>query len=191
MVSPVDPNEIRLTGENSFIRLHNEPGGPLTARTSHWRVLLSPAGPGHILTIQCELTDNQIRIYSDNIALARWLQGEIEGVAPFADQSLPIVDAVFSRHGDFRSFSTEKIVSREGEISMTWYDLGDPFLVQLAAGTLSGRPHGIYTVIIPANKAQLVINGKVNPGRPVPEELSGHTSSTSSLAWSETWLRPR
>ena len=28
MVSPVDPNEVRFTGENSFIRLHQEEGAP-------------------------------------------------------------------------------------------------------------------------------------------------------------------
>ena len=46
MVSPVDPNEIRLTGENSFMMVKTEENGPETSSVSHWRILLSPGGPG-------------------------------------------------------------------------------------------------------------------------------------------------
>ena len=194
MVSPVDPNEIRLTGENSFIQLRHEESGPLTARASHWRILLSPGGPGHVLFLQSELTDNQVRIYSDNIALTRWLQEEIEGglYADFADESIPVAEAAFSRHGDIRSFSTEKVVSADTEISLTWYDFGEPFLIRLEPGSITlGRPHGVYSVLTPARKAQLVVNGKVAPGRPFPMELGGQAGSSCSLAWSETWVRPR
>ena len=193
MVSPVDPNEIRVTGENSFLRLGNEDGGPLTTRSSHWRVLLSPGGPGHILLLQSEVTDNQIRLYADNIALARWLQEEIESTIfeGFADLSIPVTEAAFSRHGDGRSFSTEKIVSRDAEISMTWYDLGEPFLVRSQPGSTPGRAHGVYSVLIPARKAQLAVNGRVASGRPFPTQRNGNVGSTCSLAWSESWVRPR
>ncbi len=89
MVSPIDPNEIRMTGENSFIRLGEEEGGEQTTRSSHWRVLISPGGPGHALFLQSELTDNQVRVYTDNVAAARWLQGEIESFEPFVIRSSP------------------------------------------------------------------------------------------------------
>ena len=180
-------------GENSPLRLSIEDGGPLTARASHWRVLYSPAGPGHALFLESELTDNQISIYSDNIALARWLQEEIEtSIYPgFADQSIAVAEAVFSRHGDVRSFSTEKVVSRDADISLTWYDFVDPFLIRSAPGSNPGRPHGVYSVFIPARKAQLVVNGRVARGRPFPQQRDGHQSSTCALAWSETWVRPR
>ena len=42
--NPIDPNSIRLTGENSFIRLVE--GEEQTTRTSHWRVLYSPGWGG-------------------------------------------------------------------------------------------------------------------------------------------------
>ena len=194
MVSPVDPSEIRLTGENSFIQLKHAEDGPLMSRVSHWRVLLSPGGPGHALFIQSELTGDQVRIYSDNIALARWLQKEIEvGLyAGFADEGLTVAEATFSRHGDVRSFSTEKIASADEEISLTWYDFGEPFLVRFAPGSINPElSHGVYSVLTPAGQAQLVVNGKVAGGRPFPVELGGHMGSSCSLAWSETWVRPR
>ena len=42
-----DPNKVRLTGENSFIRLQLEENGAQMTRISHWRILYSPGGPGH------------------------------------------------------------------------------------------------------------------------------------------------
>lgn len=193
MVSPVDPNEIRLTGENSFIRLGVEGDGHLTTSASHWRILLSPAGPGHVLSLHSELTDDQIRVYSDNIGLARWLQEEIEGsIAPdFADQSLPVAEAAFSRDGDVRSSYTEKVLATDVEISLIWSDFDEPFVMRVAPGNLTGRPHGSYSVLIPARSAQLVMNGRVAQGRAFSRELFGREYSNCCVAWSETWIRPR
>ncbi len=194
MASPVDPNEVRLTGENSFIRLSQTDGDPVTTQASHWRVLFSPGGPGHVLFLQSELTDNQVRIYSDNMALTRWLQEEIEpSINPaFANASLPVAEATFSRHGNVRSFFTEKAVSRDTEIALTWYDFAEPFLIRLEPGGLGeGRPHGVYSVLTPAGKVQLVVNGRVAQGQPFPMDIGGHKGSSCSLAWSETWVRPR
>ena len=42
---PVDPNEVLMTGENSFVRLSADGGKTLTDRTSHWRVLWCPGEP--------------------------------------------------------------------------------------------------------------------------------------------------
>src|SRR5439155_18483008 len=95
-----DPNQVRLTGENSFIRLQLEENGPQMTRVSHWRILYSPGGPGHVLFIQSDVTDNTVQIYSDNsdnIAMTGWLQEEIESLlyAPFADQNIPVIEAMF------------------------------------------------------------------------------------------------
>ena len=51
-----DPNEILLTGENSYLKLGHDEGGPISTNASHWRVLLSPAGPGHVLFMEGEYT---------------------------------------------------------------------------------------------------------------------------------------
>ena len=46
---------------------------------SHWRVLWTPAGPGHFLFYEGEMTGGEVRVYSDNIALARFLGENIQG----------------------------------------------------------------------------------------------------------------
>jgi hypothetical protein len=45
----VDPHDVVMTGENSFIRLSNDGGETIADRVSHWRVLWSPAGQGHAM----------------------------------------------------------------------------------------------------------------------------------------------
>ncbi len=77
--SPIDPNRVLLTGENPYIRLSETDNGPVTTDASFWRILFSPGGPGHVLFLQSELTNNEPRVYTDNIEMTRWLQKEIQG----------------------------------------------------------------------------------------------------------------
>ena len=67
MTAPIDAHQVLMTGENSFIRLSHDGGTTMSDRTSHWRVLWCPAGAGHVLFMQGELTDGETRIYSDDI----------------------------------------------------------------------------------------------------------------------------
>jgi hypothetical protein len=72
-MSIADPNKIILTGENPFVRLSLKDGEANSTDASYWRIIFSPAGPGHVLYLKSELTEGRWRIYSDNIAMARWL----------------------------------------------------------------------------------------------------------------------
>jgi len=191
-INPTDPNKIRLTGENSFIRLTDTAGEAETTRASHWRVLWSPGGTGHVLFLQTDLTDDQVRIYSDNIALARWLQDEIESLLypAFADQTMQVVEAEFAKKGDPNTFWTETVISDEDEIALTWHDFMEPYMLVVPAGSASGRPHGVYSCFIPAKKAQLTINGEMARGNVVTDRRGDKDSSSACLAWSETWVRP-
>jgi hypothetical protein len=190
MATQTDPNRVVLTGENQYMRLHAAENGPLTTRASHWRVLLSPAGPGHALFLRSDVTDDRARIYADNIALARWLQQEILSAGEFADQTIPVVHAVFSRLGDARAFWTEVVEADAEKIALTWYDFGEPFVISVPVGSVPERPLGWTSVFVPARRAQLTRNGRVASGRPFPERRGDRWSSTAGLALSETWLRP-
>ena len=193
MVSPTDPNQVRLTGENSFIRLSAEADGEVVTHASHWRVLLSPAGAGHVLFMKSELTGSQPRIYSDNIALASWLQEDIQGsLAPeYGDAGIPVVEAMFDRSGDATSFWTESVESDLDAVSLTWYDFGEPFVVRTSPGSNPGQPHGVYSCLVPARKARVTINGVAARGSPSPRDIHGVAGSSCCLAFSETWVRPR
>ena len=190
--NPTDPNKIRLTGENSFIRLSDPSNNEQTSRSSHWRVLWSPGGAGHVLFLQSELTANEVSVYSDNIALARWLQEEIETFLypDFADQTIQVIEAEFSKKGDGVNFWTETIESDDDVIAMTWHDFMEPYMLVVPAGTATGRPHGVYSCVIPSRKAQLTINGEVASGLVTTDRRGDKDSSSACLAWSETWVRP-
>jgi hypothetical protein len=188
----VDPHDVVMTGENSFIRLSNDGGSTLVDRVSHWRVLWSPAGQGHALFIETPLIGKGRRIYADNAGVARYLQRTIEPLLykEFADPSLPVIDADFRRSGNPLSTVEERIVSSEDEIILSWWDLMTPFVLTMPPGAMN-RPLGVYSTFIPARGAQLAVNGAFAAAKVFPQERFGKPSSSCCLAWSETWTRPR
>jgi hypothetical protein len=189
---PVDPNAVLMTGENSFIRLSSDGGKTQTDRVSHWRVLWCPAGAGHALFIQSTLTDGRVRVYSDNIAVARWLQRSIEALLfpAFADTALPVVAAAFERRGGPSSTAVETVVAADARLALSWYDCIEPFVLHAPPG-FNDRPIGVFSTFFPARGAQLELNGRVAAGSPWPEMRGDRQGSSACLAWSETWVKPR
>ena len=188
-----DTNKVILTGENPFIRLSAKDGDPNSTDASFWRILFCPAGPGHVLYLKSELTDNRWRIYSDNIAMARWLQTTVQGMLNGAlkDTEIPVVDAEFSREGDPAYFWTERVLSGEDEVALTWYGMGDPLLIHTQPNATPERPYGVCTVLVPASGARLSVNGDEAVGKPWPREREGRPFSTCALAFSESWTEAR
>jgi len=192
-MSVADPNRLILTGENPFIRLSKKDGDPNTTNASFWRIIFCPAGPGHVLYLKSELTQDRWRIYSDNIAMARWLQSTVQGMlnAETADVSIPVLDAQFSKSGDPHYFWTERVVSRDEEITLTWYQIGEPLLIHTQPNAEPGRPYGVCTVLMPALGARLSRNGIDAAGHPWPREREARPFSTCALAFSESWTEAR
>ena len=188
----VDPHDVVMTGENSFVRLSDDGGKTMTDRVSHWRVLWSPAGQGHALFIESALTGKVPRIYADNPGVARFLQRSIEVLLhkPFSDESLPVTDARFERGGDSLSTVSERVVSRDDEIILTWWDLMTPFILTMPPGAMN-RPLGVYSTFLPARSAQLAVNGKAATAKVFLQDRFGKPASSCCLAWSESWTKPR
>ena len=192
-MSAADPNRVILTGENPFIRLSENDGDPNKTDASFWRIIFSPAGMGHVLYLKSELTENRWCIYSDNVAMARWLQSTVQGMlnAETADSAIQVIDAEFAKSGDPRHFWTERVVSRNEEISLTWHEIGEPLLIHTEPNAVPGRRYGVCTVLVPALSARLVRNNVQAVGQPWPREREGRPFSTCALAFSESWTEPR
>src|SRR5262245_50668024 len=124
----INPHELILVGENSFIRLSTDGGQSPATRASHWRVLWSPAGPGHALFIDSPLVGG-VRIYADSDKLARFLQKEIEYLLykAFGDVSIPVRAAAFTRAGSPPGTCSEVLRADGEEIRLTWSDFLAPF----------------------------------------------------------------
>jgi hypothetical protein len=188
-----DPNNTILTGENPFIRLSATDDAPVSTNASFWRIILCPAGPGHVLYVKSELTSDRWRIYSDNIAMARWLQSTVQGMLneELKDQSIPVIEAEFSKSGDPRYFWTERVSSWDEEISLTWHNIGEPLLIHTQPNADPARPYGVCTLLIPALGARLTVNGAQAVGQAWPREREGRPFSTCALAFSESWTEAR
>ena len=189
MTTGFDANKVIVTGENPFMRLSKTPDGPLTTNASFWRVILSPKGYGHVLFLKSELTDGVWRVYSDNIALTRWLQDTVQGVLneELRDTTLPVTDADFESSGDLRSFWTESVTADDEDISLTWYDIGEPMLRHTLPFSQSDRPYGVSTVLIPCLRARLTVNGNHATGQPQRSDWDGREFSSCALAFAESW----
>ena len=189
-----DTNRVLCCGENPFIRLSDTDGGPETTVASFWRNVMSPAGPGHVLYLKSELTGDNWRIWSDNIAMARWLQETIQGELnpELADLDIPVEEAEFEKDGDPHRYYTEYVTAEDTSLSLTWFDLGDPLMIHTQPGTGAGeRPYGVNTVLIPASGTRLVLDGVQAAGRSWKRDRDGRPFSTSALAFCESWTEAR
>ena len=186
---PVDPNEVMMTGENSFIRLSPDGGKTLSDRASHWRVLWCPAGGGHVLFLQSTLTDARVKIYSDNIAVARWLQKPIESLLfpAFADTSLPVVSArSFERDGGPWSTATETVHRRRARSRCPGTTASSPSCSMRLPASTTGRS----ACSAPSSRrasAQLEMNGKVAPGSVWAEMRGDRQGSSARSRGRRTW----
>ena len=189
-----DVNRVLCCGENPFIRLSETDGGPETTVASYWRNVMSPEGPGHVLYMKSELTEGRWRIWSDNIAMTRWLQRTIQGVLnpELKDETIPVEEAWFEKSGDPDRFYTETVEGDGDSLSLTWHDIGDPLMIHTQPGTgPDERPYGVNTVLIPAASTRLTMNGAQAAGRSWPRERDGRPFSTSALAFCESWTERR
>ena len=190
--SPVDPNNVLMTGENSFIRFSPDGGKTQTDRASHWRVLWCPAGAGHALFLKSALTGGEVKIWSDNPPVARWLQKEIESLLfpAFADAKTPVAPATFARSGGIDVGATELVAAKDAELVLSWNDFLPAFVLNMPPGS-GGRPIGVFSTFFPAKAARIALNGRVAAGTPYAEKRGERDSSSACLAWSESWVRPR
>jgi hypothetical protein len=192
MSSPVDPNDVLMTGENSFIRYSADGGKTQTDRASHWRVLWCPAGAGHVLFLKSALTGGEVKIWSDNPPVARWLQKEIESLLfpAFADAKTPVAQAAFSRSGGIDAGASERVKAKDAELVLLWEDFLAPFVLNMPPGS-AGRPIGVFSTFFPARAARITLDGKAAAGAPHTEKRGERESTSACLAWSETWVKPR
>ena len=188
-----DPNRVILTGENPFIRLSATDGGAMTTNASYWRIITCPAGPGHVLYLKSELTENRWRIYSDNIAMARWLQGTVQGMlnAETADTVDPGYRCRVRQIRRSRAISGPRAWSRTTRRSPSPGTRSATRLLIHTNPGEGGRKYGVCTLLIPALGARLARNGVEAAGKPWPMEREGRPFSTCALAFSESWTEAR
>jgi hypothetical protein len=187
----VNPDDLILIGENSFIRLSKDGGQSQSTRASHWRVLWTPAGAGHALFVDSPLIGG-VRIYADSVPLARFLQKEIEYLLhkPFGDVGMPVTTAAFTREGTPPGDCFEVVQADKEEVRMRWSNFLKPFNFSAPPG-FDNRPIGVQTTFFPANAASFSRGGQKAEGDPWRMDRGGKPSTTACLAWCESWFQPQ
>ena len=181
MTPPVDPNEVLMTGENSFIRLSPDGGKTQTDRLSHWRVLWCPSGAGHALFVQ-SAAHRQAGAH-----LQRQRRGGAVAAAhdrdllfpAFADTSLPVIGARSSAPAT-PGRRRPRLAADERRIRLTWYDCIEPFVLKMPPG-FNNRPIGVFSTFFPARSAQVEINGRFATGSPWSEMRGDRQASSAWL----------
>lgn len=181
--------------------LKEEPDGPFVTLVSFFRVVLSPYGRGHALVLlESPLLDTSLPealnvCVTDNDALARWLVtefaahfGAFRGASALESMRyVPLTGVEAS--GDQRASYMEWVKGDGVEVTLSWEDLGRPFMVALSKEQSATGRHALWSVFVEAGRVTGRVNGRALRGRPVPRDFAGRPGSTAFLAFSETWVR--
>ena len=199
---PVTPGIVDWTGENPGILLKDS-HGDFSAMALFFRVAWSPVGQGQVLLLYgtpgaVDGTPGAPNvILSDNAALTAFLKKNfIAKLAAFANApafaTLPEVHAQTVRSsGDPMGHRySETIAGGNLTVELVWEDLQSPRALELTPDQVGTAEHTMFTLLVPAQDAQIIVNGHALPGAPGTRVQAGFETSTAFLYFSETWVIP-
>lgn len=200
--SPFPGGTVEWSGENPGMYLKEDQDGPFTGLASFFRVAVSPHGHGHgVLLLEApqsaSSSDDAFNgVLTDNEPLMRWL---VENYATHfgAFRGQPALQALEYRRLESITTSnelprryTEELRGSGLQISLTWSALRTPFMVALSPQHAPTGQHELYSLFMDADEAEARVNGRTLQGRSQPRDFAGRPSTTTFLAFSETWVRP-
>lgn len=199
---PVTPGRVDWTGENPGILLKGADGA-FSAMALFFRVAWSPAGQGQVLLLYGTPgsiegpTEAPNVLLADNMALAVWLKRRFIGkLAAFRDapafDTVPqhLAQAVRSG-GDPMGHRYSETVAGDGlTVELVWEDLEAPRVLELTPDQVGTKEHVMFTLLVPARQAQIIVNGRALPGSVGRRVQAGVETTTAFLYFSETWIIP-
>lgn len=202
LAHPITPGTVDWTGENPGILL-KKPDGSFAAMALFFRVAWSPVGQGQVLLLYgtpatAKGTEDAPNIMlADNIELAQFLKDQFIGrLAAFRDapafDTLPVRPAQAVRsNGDPMGHRYTETISGEGlTVELVWEDLEPPRALELTPDQVGTGMHTMFTLLVPARTAQIIVNGHSLPGKVGTRVQAGFDTTTAFLYFSETWVIP-
>ncbi|MDE2901882.1 MAG: hypothetical protein OXP73_02510 [Chloroflexota bacterium] len=191
-----NPGRVLIAGENHIVRLQSAASGADAALFNHFRLRLSPHGPGHAVFVLADpnAADPRNACYTDNPALANWLLDWYLRGSPLYRNlkglgNLPIVTA-----GGFTSVDelprrwSEIVKAGDVTVRAVWDDLATPFHVERLAQPGEQDAMDVFSVLMSASGASLDINGRRIPGAVFPRQVGTQPISSAFLAFAESWV---
>ncbi|MGE0005341.1 MAG: hypothetical protein AB7S92_07095 [Parvibaculaceae bacterium] len=202
LAQPITPGVVDWSGENPGILL-KDAAGNFSAMALFFRVAWSPAGQGHVLLLYgtpaaaTGAAEAPNVLLTDNAALADFLKDNFIGrlkafrAAPaFDGLRVRLAQAVRSS-GDPMGHRYSETVSGDGlTVELVWEDLEPPRALELTPDQVGTGAHTMFTLLVPARAAQIIVNGRSLPGQVGTRTQAGVETTTAFLYFSETWVIP-
>jgi len=199
---PINPGRIDWTGENPGIMLKERENGPWTALALFFRVALSPEGRGSALVLyespKSAVGHPQVNnvVITDNEPMARFLMQDFVarfgafGEAPaFKTMTyLPMTHAATTGDPSGARY-TESMASGTLAVELVWEELGQPTALEIPPRLSGTRQHTMFSLLVEARRASILVNGRALPGKPVAREQAGLKTTTAFLYFAESWIR--
>ena len=199
---PITPGVVDWTGENPGILLKNDDGS-FSAMALFFRVAWSPVGQGQVLLLYGTPDAEQGSaeapniIISDNAGLSEYLlQNFIGRLAAFRDAPAfkglqRLVAQSIQSDGDPMQQRYSETVSGEGySVQLIWDELEAPRALELMPHQVGSGMHSMFSVLVPAQKASILVNGKALAGKLGSRVQADVETTTAFLYFSETWITP-
>lgn len=202
LAEPITPGVVDWSGENPGILL-KDAAGNFSAMALFFRIAWSPVGQGHVLVLYgtpaaaAGTAEAPNVMLTDNVALGDFLKqafiGKLDAFrASPAFEGLPVKLAQAVRSsGDPMGHRYAETVSGNGLIvELVWEELERPRALELAPDQVGTGAHTMFTLLVPARAAQIIVNGHSLPGRVGTRIQAGIETTTAFLYFSETWVIP-
>ena len=202
LAQPITPGVVDWSGENPGILL-KDAAGNFSAMALFFRVAWSPVGQGHVLWLYgrpaaaAGVPEAPNVMLTDNVALGDFLKRNFIGklaafrTAPaFEELPVKLAQAVRSS-GDPMGHRYTETVSGDGlTVELVWEGLEPPRALELTPDQVGTGAHTMFTLLVPARAAQIIVNGHSLPGQIGTRVQAGVETTTAFLYFSETWVIP-
>ena len=199
---PITPGVVDWTGENPGILLNNDDGS-FSAMALFFRVAWSPLGQGQMLLLYGTPDSEQGSdeapniIISDNAELGEYLLESFVGrLAVFRDAPAfnglkHLVAQSVQTAGDPMSHRYSETISGEGvSVQLVWEGLEHPRALELMPHQVGSGIHSMFSVLVPAQQASILVNGKSLPGKLGTRVQADVETTSAFLYFTETWIIP-
>ena len=191
-----NPGRVLIAGENHIVRLQSEADGSDAALVNHFRLRLSPHGPGHAVFVLADpnAPDPRNACYTDNPALATWLLDWYLRGSPLYRNLRGLVDLPIVTAGGFTFVDelprrwTETVRAGEVTVQAVWNDLATPFHVERLAQPGEQDAMDVFSVLMSAFEGSLSIDGQRIPGVVFPRQVGSQPITSAFLAFAESWV---
>ena len=85
---------------------------------------------------------------------------------------------------------TETIVGGDLVVELVWEQLEEPRALELTPDQVGTGEHVMFTLLVPAHSAQIIVNGRALPGKLGTRVQAGYETTSAFLYFSETWVIP-